>query len=141
MKLLIQNGDLIFDNIEFSTSMNKSDFLSLETAGEIIRRVSNEQWESYSFLYALEEQKPYALLLSFYEGCLKNVSFGIGHPNSTWDDETPERIEEDYQRLRTILHDLFGDYNEQHTFSWGKVELSRDFKNAYAASIVILYGE
>lgn len=139
MEMAIQNSSLIFENIKIHPGMTETEFLPLENSGKIIRRASNEGWTSYSFLYALGEQTYYALLLSFYDGLIKTVTVGIGHPGSTWDDETPERIQEDGRKLQAVMYALFGNTNNEQQYNWGKVELWQDFKNAFKYSIIVTY--
>lgn len=134
-----ETGDVLFDNLLVNRNLTVKAFLDSAAGQNSTLWMHNGDSETYRFLPATSVSHEFIVLLVFHNCLLNRASISVNHPGSTWDDETPERIESDGEVLRQIMYANFDGQNKNQTFDWGKVEFVRDFKNASDYSIVVTY--
>ncbi|RYF71436.1 MAG: hypothetical protein EOO39_13980 [Cytophagaceae bacterium] len=131
----------MFSNIRIDSDLLLSRFLSAVPDSRKELWIANGDLKTYKFLPAQSGEQEFIVLLIFHGEKLNRVSISVNHPGATWEDETPEQIEQDGELLRQVMYTNFNGQHRNQQFDWGKVELWQDVKNALDYSIVVTYSK
>lgn len=139
MNIVDSQGTIEFDNVLLFRYLSEKEFLNNSVRCNITQQTSNENWVIYSLLYAWIKENPFSLSCVFENEVIRSVSIFVGHLGGTWEELDSEQNSRDFLVLKRLFKGMIGSELNESQFSWGKVELYKDLKNASIPCITVRY--